>query len=62
MQNEHQKNLYRENAGRHPWFTFKREFPGGWTQEVVPNQGNLADYLRNGGKLTTSQIERAAYY
>lgn len=58
-QNVHQMELYRRLDGKHPFFKFVREVPGGWTAEYFPNQGNLKEYLDNGGKLTKEQIEKA---
>lgn len=57
--NVHQRELYKRLAGQHPWFTFRREFPGGWSQEAIDNQGNLEDFLRNKGQLTQEQAKQA---
>lgn len=58
-QNEHQKQLYRRLNGQHPYFTFRREFPGGWSQELLDNQGNLEERLKAGHQLTREQIAQA---
>ena len=57
--NEHQKELYKKLANQHKFFTFKREFPGGWTQEAFENTGNLDSFLKKGGLLQRVQIETA---
>lgn len=58
-QNVHQMELNKKLSGQHPFFSFVREVPGGWTEKYFPNQGNLKEYLANGGKLTQEQVEKA---
>lgn len=56
--NSRQMQIYQENSGKHPFFTFLQEVPGGWQQTYFPNDGNLRDYLRNGGKLRPGELDQ----
>lgn len=56
--NHHQMEVYRDNAGRHRFFQFTREVPGGWVEPEIIHQGNLKEYLDGGGKLTQSQVDQ----
>lgn len=55
--NARQMEIYERNAGKHPFLTFNGEVPGGWQQEYYPNDGNLKDYLEQGGMLKPEELE-----
>ncbi len=58
-QNQHQMEVYRDNAGKSPQFQFTREVPGGWMEPEIEHQGDLKDYIKKRGSLTTEQVEQA---
>jgi len=59
IQNQHQMEVYKANAGKSPQFTFTREVPGGWMEPFIENVGDLKDYLTVGSKLTIEQVQQA---